>query len=161
MYQSSVYPDHIGHEMALKGEDNEYLFLQYQKCINQDEHQVCLGLISRKADSRNIPVVFQYVKSDIELANTFGCRFKVIYLNGNCLNRAEQDKGFSNKGYLYYRQQLKDKYSSLGQFCTNGAALLLSGQNDYAKQYQKDFGDCIKNTVRLYQLSLIANKVDV
>lgn len=53
--------------------------------------------------------------------------------------------------------QMHDLVSSvshplLGQFCKHGATLILLGRYEQAKQYEEDFGSCMRNLVKKVQL---------
>jgi hypothetical protein len=54
-------------------------------------------------------------------------------------------QGFDSENYQSVRAELALKYKdTVSQFCLNGAAFVLSGQPEYAQQYQSGFGTCIE-----------------
>ncbi|MDS1821107.1 hypothetical protein QX249_10585 [Vibrio parahaemolyticus] len=90
--------------------------------------------------------------------------FVVIYsTNSAAGNEAKevQSVGFHSQSFLSAKEDLISRVPAFQehQFCINGAAFKIAKQEDFAKQYEEDFGKCIELVLMMYHQSLSANEV--
>ena len=70
------------------------------------------------------------------------------------LSTADMEQAKANdKAYAETHQLVTSvAHAMTGQFCKHGATLILLGKYEQAKQYNKDFGSCMRNLVKKVQL---------
>lgn len=72
-----------------------------------------------------------------------------------------QSTGFHSQSFLSAKEDLVSRVPAFQehQFCIIGAAFKIAKQEDFAKQYEEDFGKCIELVLMMYYQSLSATEV--